>query len=448
MIECESMLLLFSFSVMKLFTVFSLLLITFVGVNTHPQQIHLSPTENPDEMTIMWSTESNVNRTVVFYGLSNNSLTQKAEGTYQNLVNDDYYVDLCVIRFMWAGTKSQRVHKVTLKGLSQNTKYYYKVGSEENWSEVFNFTTLPKGNDWETKMIIFGDLGEGSPTTSWLIKEAKTRMWQAFFHNGDIAYCLESKGGKVGDNFLNEIQPIAAYYPYLVSVGNHESYGNFTNFKVRFDMPGEFDNMFYSYKIGKVLLIVFSTEVFYEGEDRNVVNSNQWRWLKSTLKNANKRENRKQQPWIIVAGHRPIYCSTTVSEACPDYKLQSEYEDLFFKYGVDIVFSGHEHDYERSYPIYQNNLCTPKEDNPYINPCAPIYIISGAAGNFRGQFIFLDFQPNYIAYRSRDVSYTRLTAYNSTDLYLEQVSVDKEGEVIDKVLIHKDHHGPYLSNYL
>ncbi|XP_023227294.1 acid phosphatase type 7-like [Centruroides sculpturatus] len=167
------------------------------------------------------------------------------------------------------------------------------------------------------------------------------------------------------------------------------------------------------------------TEVFYEGEDRNVVNSNQWRWLKSTLKNANKRENRKQQPWIIVAGHRPIYCSTTVSEACPDYKLQSEYEDLFFKYGVDIVFSGHEHDYERSYPIYQNNLCTPKEDNPYINPCAPIYIISGAAGNFRGQFIFLDFQPNYIAYRSRDVSYTRLTAYNSTDLYLEQVSVDE-----------------------
>ena len=36
--------------------------------------------------------------------------------------------------------------------------------------------------------------------------------------------CLQVKGS-VGDIFMQQIQPIAAYVPYMTAVGNHEAYG-------------------------------------------------------------------------------------------------------------------------------------------------------------------------------------------------------------------------------
>jgi hypothetical protein len=40
-------------------------------------------------------------------------------------------------------------------------------------------------------------------------------------HVGDFAYDLDSGGGTVGDQFMQNIEQIAAYVPYMVSVGNH-----------------------------------------------------------------------------------------------------------------------------------------------------------------------------------------------------------------------------------
>ncbi len=51
-------------------------------------------------------------------------------------------------------------------------------------------------------------------------------------------------------------------------------------------------------------------------------------------------------------------------------------EELFFKEGVDILISAHEHSYERTYPMYNYE---PSQFN-YIQPSSPIHIISGAAG--------------------------------------------------------------------
>lgn len=39
---------------------------------------------------------------------------------------------------------------------------------------------------------------------------------------GDFAYNLEDDNAKVGDEFMRQIEPIAAYVPYLVTPGNHE----------------------------------------------------------------------------------------------------------------------------------------------------------------------------------------------------------------------------------
>lgn len=55
---------------------------------------------------------------------------------------------------------------------------------------------------------------------------------------GDFAYDLFEDEGRNGDDFMNEIQEIAAYVPYMTCPGNHERYYNFSHYKNRFSMPG------------------------------------------------------------------------------------------------------------------------------------------------------------------------------------------------------------------
>ena len=52
--------------------------------------------------------------------------------------------------------------------------------------------------------------------------------------------------------------------PYMTCPGNHEYHYNFSNYKARFNMPGDEDNrMFFSFDIGPVHFASISTEYYY-----------------------------------------------------------------------------------------------------------------------------------------------------------------------------------------
>lgn len=48
------------------------------------------------------------------------------------------------------------------------------------------------------------------------------RMYDAIIHVGDFAYDMNSENALVGDQFMNQIESLAAYAPYMVCAGNHE----------------------------------------------------------------------------------------------------------------------------------------------------------------------------------------------------------------------------------
>jgi hypothetical protein len=110
--------------------------------------------------------------------------------------------------------------------------------------------------------------------------------------------------------------------------------------------------------------------------------SEQYNFVKNDLKKAH---NDKQIDWIIVDTFRPLYSSNTTHPGLD--KLQDIYHPLFEKYGVDIVIQGHNHNYQRTFPLAYNStkaytpIITDRHTRDYDkNPKGQIFITVGTGG--------------------------------------------------------------------
>ncbi|KOB79410.1 Purple acid phosphatase [Operophtera brumata] len=199
--------------------------------------------------------------------------------------------------FVDGGTehRKQWIHRVTLENLKFDTKYVYHVGSQYGWSEVYPFKTPPAGQDWVSM--------------AYLQEEAERGHFDVILHVGDFAYDMDSDNARVGDQFMRQITPLAASVPYMTCPGNHEQAYNFSNYASRFSMPGHDSSLFYSFNLGPVHFVSISTEVYYFLQYGAKLIANQYEWLENDLATANLPENRSKRPWIVIMGHRPMYCS-------------------------------------------------------------------------------------------------------------------------------------------
>jgi hypothetical protein len=136
---------------------------------------------------------------------------------------------------------------------------------------------------------------------------------------------------------------------------------------------------FYSFDYKNIHFLVMNTgldTIVPYGED-----SSQYEFVKSDLAQASVNE---KIDWIIVSGYRPFFTSPSAHPG--QESLRDLYPALFEKYGVDLVISAHNHNYQRTYPIdsdakHSNNPeIKDKNSNRYDNPGAPIYLIVGTAG--------------------------------------------------------------------
>ncbi|CAG2165832.1 unnamed protein product, partial [Oppiella nova] len=417
----------------------TLINISFVAINISlilasdpvPEQIHLSLGGNPSEMMVTYTTFKKADRSIVRYNrLGGPAFDVNADVTHFKDMKDD------TMKY------EAYIHRVKLTGLQAGVTYEYKCQTDDNWSDVFKFKALGNDSDTPLSVAVYGDLGlENGVSTPQLKKDVKKGLYDTIFHVGDIAYNLNKDGGKVGDDFMNEIQDIAANVPYQVCPGNHEDKRNFTHYINRFSMidfkSQRMHNHYYSLDLGSAHFIFFSSELYFWSDyftDHHL--KWQYEWLENDLKDANKPENRQKRPWIITLAHRPMYCIKDNDEDCfehesilrkgrsgDDLKLVTHYglEDLFYRYGVDIQFYGHKHMYERSYPIYDSKAY--KGTDVYTNPKAPIHIITGVGGTTDRPSLKKEL-PDWTAFYARDYGYTRMNVQNKTHILIEQYSTE------------------------
>jgi len=352
--------------------------------------------------------------------------------------------------------RQQWIHNVLLTDLKPNTNYLYRVGSDQGWSSYYFTKTVMDGQNWSPTLALFGDLGnDNAISLPYLQKGAGSGLFHAVLHVGDFAYDMDEDNGVKGDLFMEQIEPIASMVPYMTCPGNHENKYNFSNYKARFDMPGDIDKrMFYSFNMGPVHFISVSTEFYYFlhfGVEQLI---NQYYWLKADLKQANTPEARGVRPWIVLFGHRPMYCSNNDKDDCTKYQTMTRVglpvvgwwglEDLLYEYGVDLAVWAHEHSYERLLPVYNMTVKPgPDPTAPYINPQAPVHIITGSAGCREKTDNFIPSPPVWSVFRSNEYGFTLLKVANSTHLKLEQMSVEPDLHIIDHVWVVKEKHTGY-----
>ncbi|KAL8570121.1 hypothetical protein ACOMHN_033800 [Nucella lapillus] len=200
-------------------------------------------------------------------------------------------------------------------------------------------------------------------------------------HVGDITYA-DDYGHKDHNNswvwvgYMNAMERVATRVPYMTTPGNHEAQYDFAAYLNWLPMPcnasGSGSPFWFSIDYLGVHLLFFSTEHDFSP------NSTQHHWMQQDLKQAD--GNRARVPWIVVLGHRPLYCSSIAAyDRCfkEGVLFRTYIEDLLYETHVDVVIMGHIHHYERSYPVYKGKTA----QKHYFNPPAPVHIVNGGAGN-------------------------------------------------------------------
>lgn len=432
-----------------------------------PEQIHLSLGLSNDEIFITWSTLKRVSRPSVEYRVLPIK-EKKALFLVNNQVN--------ITEWISEDNNKQRKHytyRVKLEDLIPNADHIYRIVSNYErdcndcndgviYSDFYQFFNTDFSQTNTTiKIALFGDLGLiNGQSIPRLIEKVDKKEYNMIIHNGDFAYDLDRFNGNQGDEFMRKMEPITARLAYQTSVGNHEINDKFLHYNQRFTMLnsgsnpassdyGKQNNFYYSYNVGPIHFISISTEFYYFYDYIGFKPLyEQYKWLIEDLEYATKKSQRVVRPWIIVYGHRPMYCSSNDNDDCTKefsmlrmgvpFMNSFGLERLFYSYGVDVLFWSHEHQYERFLPIYNNQIMngTDNLSDPYFNPKAPVHIISGSAGceeridDFKGK------KATGSAVRISDYGFTQLTATREK-LFFEQISDDYDGKVVDKFTITK-----------
>lgn len=243
-------------------------------------------------------------------------------------------------------TSAVTVNRVDASKLKPGTSYAYRVGDGKNWSEVRHFTTLKKQTKFSFN--VFGDTQVGNAD--------QLTAFDKFLDNMEMSKNKPVFGIHVGDfnddqTLYTEADVTAQIFdkhPYYSSLdmlhvmGNHEYMGDDGSKSIEMlgipngNGPKTVRKGTYSVDYGNMHIASIGwtdnpEEMQYELD-----------WLKKDMAAT-------KQTWRIVTTHQPAYNKNPADARSTMFNkmLPPVCDEL----GIDVVFSGHDHSYGRTFPL-------------------------------------------------------------------------------------------------
>lgn len=265
---------------------------------------------------------SSADKAVIKYGTSEDNLNITENG------------DSRLFTFVQTNSgDAYRLNRVSLGGLEPSTKYYYQVGDGEKWSDILSFTTATANRDADTKFFIFGDIQTTSTANlADAISRITERGYDFGIQTGDAidnvtnfgqwrGYLTVVNSGKLGGTDL------------IHTLGNHEYYGDANGevSKGMFGLAESSAGSYNSYEYGSMYIGVIN-----HGGD-----------ILAALEKAKADISNTKCVWKALVMHEPVYGTESLMEDSKRTKVVKAIEEA----GFDVVFSGDDHTYTRTYPM-------------------------------------------------------------------------------------------------
>lgn len=240
-----------------------------------------------------------------------------------------------------AESEPGHLHAVRLTGLEPDTEYMYRVQSAGVEGNIETFHTAP-GPDGTVTAVVVGDTGTGESPQERISSVMLEMEPDLVLHTGDVVY---PRGGECGyeDRFYEPYEELIASVPVYPVLGNHDVLTeNGEPYLMAFALPAESSGTerFYSFDYGPLHVAALDSELYYL--DESIPAEQQKAWLREDLRATDR-------PWKVVVIHRPPFNSSPYHGADP--RVLEDLVEIFEEEGVDVVFAGHEHVYERLKPI-------------------------------------------------------------------------------------------------
>jgi phosphodiesterase/alkaline phosphatase D-like protein len=308
------------------------------------------------------------------------------------------------------------MHEVPLKNLRPNTRYFYKVTTKDSQgrtlsSELLTFCTAVDSYSAFSFGVI-GDTQKNPKVTGQVAKLIWERRPNFVIHVGDVVDNGPDKKEWVHELF-GPSAPLLARVAVFPAIGNHER--NHAHYYKYFSLPKP--EYYYRYRYGNAdFFVVDSNKSLKPGTE-------QYQWLDRELAKSDAK-------WKFAYHHHPAYSSDD-DDYGNTWRGDSTFGDmnarnlvtLYEKHNVDVVFNGHIHVYERSWPVRAGKV---------DRKTGVVYVTSGGGGGS-----LENFAPNRTWFQAEvrvDYHFCHVTIHGGR---LNFKAFDKDGRLFDFFEINK-----------
>jgi len=319
-----------------------------------------------------------------------------------------------------------RRHRVSVDRLEPDTLYRYSLGdgTEERWGPWQTVKTAPDPSS-NLRFLYLGDAQTGLEGWERLLKAAYQRHPALDFIV--LAGDLVDRGNERTnwDHFFLRAEGVFDRLPLMPCSGNHEYLDMGPRlYRAVFELPrngpsGIDPDLVYHFDCGDAFFAVLDSTLATCDPDNA---RRQAEWLDAILQQT-------KASWKFVIFHHPVYPSHPWRDTPA---LRKHWVPIFDRHHVDFVLQGHDHTYQRTYPLRAHQrvegpgkgtiYLIAVSGDKFVDQSPRPYVEVGRSGVSTYQIFDIDSQSNRLTYR----------AWTEDGRIIDELSIDKPREPLTK----------------